>query len=142
MFCFDSHRIVSKGWVGRTSDKHITANCGYLEKLAPGDLVLADRGFNVKDTFGLYHAQLEFPAFTKGKKQMHPLELESTRGLASVYIHVERVISLVRNKYTILQSTIPLTLCQAGQGETTSLDKIVTVCCALCNVCPAVVSTE
>lgn len=45
--------FVSKGWGGRTSDKHITENCGYLEKLSPGDVILADRGFNVKDTVGL-----------------------------------------------------------------------------------------
>ncbi|KAK0151943.1 THAP domain-containing protein 4 [Merluccius polli] len=134
---------VSKGWGGRTSDKHITENCGYLDKLSPGDVILADRGFNVKDTMGLYCAQLKIPAFTKGKAQMHPLELEATRGLAAVRIHVERVIGLVRNKYTILQTTIPLTLCQASShGEPTSIDKIVTVCCALCNVCPSVVPTE
>ena len=134
---------MSKGWGGRTSDKYITENCSYLEKLSPGDVVLADRGFNVKDTVGLYNAQLKIPAFTKGKQQLHPLELESTRGLAAVRIHVERVIGLVRNKYTILQSTIPLSLCQAAtQGQPTSLDKMVTVCCALCNVCPSVVPTE
>ncbi|KAK0149998.1 THAP domain-containing protein 4 [Merluccius polli] len=134
---------VSKGWGGRTSGKHITENCGYLDKLSPGDVILADRGFNVKDTMGLYCAQLKIPAFTKGKAQMHPLELEATRGLAAVRIHVERVIGLVRNKYTILQTTIPLTLCQASShGEPTSIDKIVTVCCALCNVCPSIVPTE
>lgn len=135
--------FVSNGWGGRTSDKHITENCGYLEKLSPGDVILADRGFNVKDTVGLYCAQLKIPAFTKGKQQLHPLELEATRGLAAVRIHVERVIGLVRNKYTILQTTIPLSLCQAAaQGQPTSLDKMVTVCCALCNICPSVVPTE
>lgn len=134
---------VSKGWGGRTSDKHITENCGYLDKLSPGDVILADRGFNVKDTMGLYCAQLKIPAFTRGATQMHPLDLEATRGLAAVRIHVERVIGLVRNKYTILQTTIPLTLCQAAsQGQPTSIDKIVTVCCALCNMCPSVIPTE
>lgn len=98
---------VSKGWGGRTSDKHITENCGFLDKLSPGDVILADSGFNVKETVGLYCPQLKIPAFTKGKQQMHPLELEATRGLAAVRIHVERVIGLVRNKYTILQ-TVPL----------------------------------
>lgn len=67
--------FVSKGWDGRTSDKHITENCGYLEKLSPGDreIEAADRGFNVKDTVGLHCAQLKIPAFTKGKQQLHPL---------------------------------------------------------------------
>ena len=111
--------------------------------MSPGDVILADRGFNVKDTMGLYCALVKIPAFTKGKTQLHPLELEATRGLAAVRIHVERVIGLVRNKYTILQTTIPLTLCQAASHEQpTSIDKMVTVCCALCNICPSVIPTE
>ncbi len=32
------------------SDKHITEKCGYLNKLFPGDVVLADRGFNVHES--------------------------------------------------------------------------------------------
>ena len=35
--------FVSKAWEGRTSDKFLTENCGILDKLLPGDLVLADR---------------------------------------------------------------------------------------------------
>ena len=42
--------FVSNGWGGRTSDKHLTENCGYLEKLSSDDLVLADRGFTVRDS--------------------------------------------------------------------------------------------
>lgn len=135
--------FVSRGWGGRASDRHITENCGYLENLLPGDLVLADRGFTVGDAVGLYSAHLKISAFTRGKKQLHPSELEYSRGLAAVRIHVERVIGLVRNKYTILQSTIPISLCQtATPGELTSLDKMVRVCCALCNICQSVVPSQ
>ena len=45
--------FISKGWGGRVSDKHLTESCGILDKLLPGDLVLADRGFNVQDSDGL-----------------------------------------------------------------------------------------
>ncbi|XP_041868471.1 uncharacterized protein LOC121657151 [Melanotaenia boesemani] len=135
--------FVSNGWGGRTSDKHITENSGYLENLSPGDVVLADRGFTVGAAVGLHSAHLKIPAFTKGKQQLHPSELEDSRGLAAVRIHVERVIGLVRNKYTILQSTIPISLCQTStEGNLTSLDKIVRVCCSLCNICPSVVPSE
>ena len=135
--------FVSRGWGGRASDRYITENCGYLANLLPGDLVLADRGFTVGDAVGLYSAHLKIPAFTRGKKQLHPSELEYSRGIAAVRIHVERVIGLVRNKYTILQSTIPISLCQtATPGELISLDKMVRVCCALCNICQSVVPSQ
>ena len=37
---------VSKAWGGHKSDKHLTENCGFLEKLLPGDL--AHRGFTIE----------------------------------------------------------------------------------------------
>lgn len=62
--------FISKGWGGRTTDPHITANSGFLDNLLPGDLVLADRGFTIKDQVGLYCARVETPAFSRGKKQL------------------------------------------------------------------------
>lgn len=59
--------FVLKGWGGRTSDKHVTENSGFLELLSPGD-VLADRGFNVAESLGLVNARLKILAFTKGKQ--------------------------------------------------------------------------
>lgn len=38
---------ISKGWGGRASDKHITENCGILENILPGDVLLADRGSDI-----------------------------------------------------------------------------------------------
>ena len=135
--------FISKGWGGRTSDKEITESSGFLNNIIPGDTILADRGFDVGDTIGLYSAKLQIPAFTKGRKQLCPAEVESTRGLASVRIHVERVIGVVRQKYMMLQSIIPISLCVAPkQSEPMPLDKIVGVCCALTNVCPSVVPAD
>lgn len=90
--------FISKGWEGRTSDKTITEKCGFLDMLLPGDLILADRGFDVDDAIGMYAANVKIPAFTKGKKQLSPCDIEATRGLAAVRIHVERVIGTVRQK--------------------------------------------
>ena len=42
--------FISKGWGGRESDVHLTENCGILDKLLRGDLILADRGFNIHET--------------------------------------------------------------------------------------------
>lgn len=132
--------FISNGWGGRTSDKHITENSGFLSKLLPGDLVLADRGFDVTDSVNSYQAELKIPAFTRGKKQLDPVDLENTRGLASVRIHIERVIGVLRQKYTMLQSTVPVSLIDIEcENDVTYLDKIVKVCCALTNVSASVV---
>ena len=59
--------FISKAWGGRVSDKYITEHCGILDKLLPGDLILADRGFTIQDSVGFYCAEVKTPPFTKGK---------------------------------------------------------------------------
>ena len=48
-----SINFISKAWGGRTSDNHITENSGYLDKLLPGDTILADRGFTIEEAVRL-----------------------------------------------------------------------------------------
>ena len=69
----------------------------------------------------------------------HHNTVEDTWKLAHVRIHVERVIGLVRNKYKMLQDTVPLDFFGSRHGSTPTIDKIVTVCCALTNMCKSVV---
>ena len=88
--------FVSKAWGGRTSDKFLTENCGIMEKLLPGDLVMADRGFTIHEFLVCKQAELAIPAFTRGKDQLDPVDVEKTRGIANVRIHFERVIGLLR----------------------------------------------
>ncbi|XP_066303870.1 uncharacterized protein [Branchiostoma lanceolatum] len=132
--------FISKAWGGRVSDKYLTENCGILKKLLPGDIVLADRGFNIADSVAFEGAKLYIPAFTKGKKQLSALEVETTRKIANVRIHVERVIGLVRRKYTILQSTLPIPLVKSKPNDALApIDKITRVCCALTNLSDSIV---
>ena len=67
--------FVSKGWGGRVSDQHLTENCGILDNLLPGDVVLADRRFTVQDAASLYCAEVKLPPFTKGKNSSVTLKL-------------------------------------------------------------------
>ncbi|XP_016382413.1 uncharacterized protein LOC107719510 [Sinocyclocheilus rhinocerous] len=132
--------FISQGWGGRVSDKHVTENSGLLNKLLPGDLVLADRGFDIRDRVGLTCAEVKIPAFTRGRSQLDAKDLEATCRIAHLRVHVERVIGCVRTKYTILNGIVPVSMLLPCQGEDmTFLDKIVTVCCALTNMCPSVV---
>ena len=57
---------------------------------------------------GMVQARLHLPAFTKGKDQLSALEVEETLEIAKVRIHVERVIGAVKQKFSILQSTLPI----------------------------------
>lgn len=134
---------VSQGWGGRTSDVFLTENCELFSKLLPGDMILADQGFTIEDAARLYCAEVKVPPFTKGKKQLSQVEVDSARRLSRVRIHVERVIGMIRQKYTMLQSTFPINMLMCQEDETEStLDKIVTVCCALCNCCDSIVPTD
>ena len=131
---------VSESWGGRASDKYITEHCGILKKLLPGDIVLANRGFDIAESVGTMQAQLHIPAFTKGKQQLSALQVENTRTIANVRIHVERVIGAVQQRYTILQATLPIDFLSSRKGEELPLvDLIICVCCALNNLCDSVV---
>ena len=135
--------FVSDTWGGRVSDKYLTDHCGLLKKLLPGDIVLADRGFDISESVGMMQATLHIPAFTKGKSQLSALEVENTRTIANVRIHIERVIGCVRQKYSILQGTLPIDFLIVRKGESSpQVDRIVRVCCALNNLCNSVVPFE
>ena len=135
--------FISNAWGGRASDKYITENSGFLDNILPGDLVLADRGFDIKDALGIIQSRMEMPAFTKGKNQLSPLDVETTRKIASVRIHVERVIGLVRQKYTILSGIMPIDFLTTNREEKKCiLDKIAFVCCALVNLCPSIINFD
>ncbi len=102
--------------------------------------MLADRRFDIAESLGTVQARLHIPAYTEGKYQLSALEVEETRTIANVRIHVERVIGNVKQKYTILQSTLPIDFLNKRKDEDSPMiDIIIRVCCALCNVCNSVV---
>ena len=131
--------FVSDTWGDRVSDKYLTDHCGILNHLLPGDVVLADRGYDITESVGIMPAKLHVPSFTKGKDQLSALEVEDTRSIANVRIHVERVIGAVRQKYSILKGTLPIDFMIKGQEDIPLVDRIVRVCCALNNICDSVV---
>ena len=134
---------ISKGWGGRVSDKYLTEHCGLLDTLLPGDVILADRGCNIRDAAEMCCAEVKMPPFTKGKKQLSNLEVDCSREIARVRIHVEGVIGLLRQKYTILQDALPITLIMSNTEDALSLtNRIVTMCSALSNCCECVVPFE
>ena len=57
--------FISQAWGGRASDKYITENCGILSKLQPGDIILADHGFDVNESAALFCGEVKIPPFTR-----------------------------------------------------------------------------
>nr|XP_004209786.2 uncharacterized protein LOC101234906 [Hydra vulgaris] len=118
--------FLSPGWGGRVSDKQITFESNFCQKLYPGDCVLADRGFNIRDELNAVGATLKVPAFTKGRQQLSGWEVDTFRQISNVCIHVERVISRIK-KFRIIHMTVPII-------QVDLLDDIMIIICALVNL--------
>ena len=104
---------------------------------------MADRGFNIADDLALCGAQLVIPAFTRGKSQLSQQEVERSRQIARVRIHVERVIGQLRKKYRILKNTLPVNLIKCPSNRSRSncmIDRILVVAAALTNLSNSIVT--
>ena len=132
--------FLSKCWGGRVSDKQLTQESNFFSYLEDGDVVLADRGFTISEDLAVHGAKLEIPAFTRGKSQLSQREVEQSKQLSMVRIHVERIIGLLKNKYTLLKGPVPVNLLKhRGDNDVANIDKILVVCSALTNLHKAVV---
>ena len=104
---------------------------------------MADRGFDIEESVALYCAKVKIPSFTKGKRQLSSLDVEQSRCIAVVKIHVERVICIVRNKYSLLQGTLPLDfLMKKDDSNFCTIDEIVCTACGLVNLGDSVIPFE
>ena len=59
--------FLSKCWGGRATDTEITENSNLIDKLLPGDVILADRGFLVNDYCGMAIAKIKVPHLREEK---------------------------------------------------------------------------
>ena len=101
--------------------------------------MLADRGFDITDELALHGASLAIPSFTKGKDQLSQAEVETSRQLSRIRIHVERAIGRLKN-YGLLSSTLPISLLKrATDVNYATIDKILITCAALSNLHPCLV---
>ena len=95
--------FVSELWGGRVSDEVITEKCGILALNEKGDNTMADRGFEIIDLLPRKAATLDIPPFLGQHKPLTATEVEETRRIAELRIHVERVIRRAKN-YGILSN--------------------------------------
>ena len=86
-------------------------------------------------------------SFTKIKKRLSSNEVETSRQIVTVQIHVEHVIGLIKNRYQIIDGTLPITLLkslsdEADDCEIENIDKIFSVRAALVNMGDRIVYNE
>ena len=101
------HSFISEVLDGRASDSQVLS----------GNIVLAEHAFNIDEMVSTAGAIVQFPAFTKGKRQLSGKEVVSTRSIANVKIHVEKAIGAVLQMYTMLESIIPINLVMEREGK-------------------------
>lgn len=123
--------FVSRAFGGRASDKVITQKSGILDLIEQGDLILADRGFLIADDLAVRGASLSIPSFTKGKAQLSRYDVERSRRISRVRIHVERAMERIKN-FKILSGILPMKLVPQA-------DNIMLICAALSNLQPRLV---
>ena len=104
-----SIRFVSKAWGGRSSDRNITLNSAFIDLIDPGDQIMADRGFLVKEEIMIKRGTLIIPPPAQGAEQMSSVNIKETTEIANLRIHVERAIQRLKT-FRILKYTLPVTL--------------------------------
>lgn len=132
--------FVSRGVLGNVSDKSLAEGCGLLCKLLPGDVVLASRDLDIADSVAARGALFKIAGSYQGEayrsSECSPLADTSSETL-SVQRHVDRVISMVKQRYAMLTGPVesPFTTASERTSNLSTFDKIVQVACALNNLC-------
>ena len=108
---------------GSVSDKAIVAQSGFLNIFEAGDMILADKGFLIRDILPP-GVSVNIPPFLCHGK-LTKSEVKLTKDIARCRIHVERANARLK-EFKILQN-IPHTLRSHGSV-------VVQLCCALVNL--------
>jgi DDE superfamily endonuclease/Helix-turn-helix of DDE superfamily endonuclease len=89
--------FVSKGFGGRVSDMILLENTNYLDMLSPDMDVMADRGFkHVETLIRERGCKLVRPPSVASGEKLSADECKETKRIASLRIHVERLIRRIR----------------------------------------------
>ena len=117
--------FISDLYEGSVDDVTITAKCGILNHIEPGDLLLVDKGFTIQDLLYEKQATIKIPAFLGSRPRLTKEEEIETKRIAKARIHVERFNERLK-KFLLVGRTIPLSL-------TPIASQMVYVACCLVN---------
>lgn len=120
---------ISPGFGGRTSDVTLMQNCIFSDVLEQGTFVLADRGFkHVEQVLNEKGVKLLRPPSVAAGSKLSKAEVRQTKIIASLRIHVERVIRRVREFHMLKQHSV------INTNILRVLDDVIVIACALVNL--------
>ncbi|XP_065675752.1 uncharacterized protein LOC136091960 [Hydra vulgaris] len=122
--------FVSSSYPGSISDKKLTIDSQFLDLVPQFSYVMADKGFNIQSECLTRNITLYVPPGKRGLYQMLPSEIKKTKQIANLRILVEQVIRQLKT-FKILANELPIKLIS-------SIDDIVLICSALCNLLPPI----
>ncbi|XP_060846263.1 uncharacterized protein LOC132925924 [Rhopalosiphum padi] len=112
--------FLSKSYGGRSSESYITNDSGFLNKLEPGDQVLADKGFpGIKTGVDDQNSILVIPPMLHNGRFTEE-EVLSTSNVAGVRIHIERLFARLKTFNILNKITSDLLV---------YIDNILFMCC-------------
>ena len=103
-----------------------TLNSGFLELVPHSDCILANRDFLIEEELAARGAVLRISAFTRAKNQLTGRDIEISRQIAHVRIHLRRVIEQLK-KLKVLRLVILICIVDL-------LDQIMISVCGLINL--------
>ena len=75
----------------------------------------------------------------KGSVEFQQIQFNDRDGLLPLIVNTGCVIGLLRNKYRIIQGTLPISLIKRLSDSTPTIDKILFVCAGLTNLSKSIV---
>ena len=126
--------FVSEGYGGRVTDMSLISRCGFLERLQPGMVVMADRGFKgIGSVLTEKGCRLVRPESVIAGVVPSKKEVLFSKQVASLRIHVERAIRRIR-EFAMLRPHAVFETKLIGVA-----DACVSIACGLINVQPPLV---
>lgn len=120
---------ISPGFGGRITDTCLVESCDFVKCLQPGMCVMADRGFkHVELHLRKEGALLVRPPSVVTGAKLSKTEAKETKQIASLRIHIERVIRRTR-EFSILKPHACV-----NSNLVKLLDDVITIACGLINL--------